>query len=139
MEPAAAGGIHRAGDLALEHHLLLAAEVGIGLGDGVQQEAGVGMEGLVIEVFLGGDLTDLTQEHHAHPVGDEVDHAEVVADEEIGQAAGRLQVLEQVEHLALDRHVQGAHRLVAHHQLGLRAMARAMPMRWRCPPENWWG
>ena len=43
----------------------------------------------------------------------------VVGDEEIGQAELLLQVLQQVDHLGLDRHVERRHRLVADDQLGL--------------------
>jgi hypothetical protein len=43
----------------------------------------------------------------------------------------------QVDHLRLDRHVERRDRLVADDQFGLDgASARAMPMRWRWPPEN---
>ena len=47
-----------------------------------------------------------------------------------------LQVLEQVHDAGLDRHVERRHRLVEHEQLRVERSARAMPMRWRCPPEN---
>ena len=47
-----------------------------------------------------------------------------------------LEVGEQVEDLRLDRHVECADRLVEHEHSGSRASARAMPTRWRCPPES---
>ena len=48
-----------------------------------------------------------------------------------------LQLLQQVEHLGLDRDVQRRHRLVGDRSArGSSASARAMPMRWRWPPEN---
>ena len=47
------------------------------------------------------------------------DHGEVVRDHEVGQAELVLEVLEQVDDLCLDGHVQGAHRLVRDDQVGL--------------------
>ena len=44
---------------------------------------------------------------------------EVVGDEEVGEAELRLQVLEQVDDLALDRHVEGGDGLVADKNLRL--------------------
>ena len=46
-------------------------------------------------------------------------HAEIVRDEQIGEAELVLQVLQQVDHLRLDRHVERRDRLVADDQLGL--------------------
>ena len=42
----------------------------------------------------------------------------VVADEEIAEAEFGLQFHHQVDHLGLDRHVEGGHRFVGDHQLG---------------------
>jgi hypothetical protein len=66
-------------------------------------------------------------------------HRQVVADEQVGQALLALQVLHDVQHLRLHRHVQRRGRLVADQELGLVASARAIEMRWRWPPENWCG
>ena len=52
-------------------------------------------------------------------VADVLDHAEVVADEEIREVERALQLHEQVEHLRLDRHVERRDRLVADEELGL--------------------
>ncbi len=59
-------------------------------------------------------LHDAAQVHDRHPVGDMPHHAQVVADEQPGQAQLRPQVQEQVQHLRLDRHVERGHRLVQH-------------------------
>ncbi|MNT20006.1 hypothetical protein D3C72_1552980 [compost metagenome] len=62
-----------------------------------------------------------------------LDHAQVMADEQVGQVQLFPQAHEQVQHLGLDRHVQRRHRLVAHQELGLdrqrpgNADARALP------------
>ena len=52
------------------------------------------------------------------PVAQVLDHAEVVADEQIGEAELAAQVHEQVEHLRLDRDVERRHRLVADQEAG---------------------
>ena len=66
-------------------------------------------------------------------------HSQIMGDEDIGEAEPGLEVDQEIEDLGLDRDVEGRDRLVGDDQLGLGAMARAMPMRWRWPPENSWG
>jgi hypothetical protein len=88
---------------------------------------------------LSRDLDQLAEIHDRDAVADVLHHREVVGDEEIGEAEALLQVLQQVDDLRLDRHVERGDRLVADDQVGLTASARAMPMRWRWPPENWCG
>jgi hypothetical protein len=61
---------------------------------------------------------DAAEVHHRDFVAQVAHHAQVVADEQIGQAEVALQPHHQVQHLRLDGHVQRRHRLVAHHQLG---------------------
>ena len=48
-----------------------------------------------------------------------LDHAHVVGDEQVGQPELALELLEQVQDLGLDRHVEGRDRLVADDQVGL--------------------
>ena len=92
-----------------------------------------------------------------------------MGDEQVGDALLLLEFFHQVEDLGPDGHVQCGDGLVGHHQhvygnkkeiqeykavrdggVPLKpikilapgevvTMARAMPMRWRCPPENSWG
>jgi hypothetical protein len=61
---------------------------------------------------------------------------EVVRHEDVGEAELVLEVVEQVDDLRLDRHVERETGSSAMISLGSRASARAMPMRWRWPPEN---
>jgi hypothetical protein len=82
------------------------------------------------------DLDDLAEIHHGDAVGDVLHDRQVVRDEDVGEAEAGLQVAQQVDDLRLDRHVERRDRLVADDELGLDASARAMPMRWRWPPEN---
>ena len=68
-------------------------------------------------------------------VAEVLDHAEVVADEQVGEVERLAQLDEQVQHLRLDRHVERRDRLVADQELRLHgerardADARALPAR----------
>ena len=66
-----------------------------------------------------GDLGDLTEIHHRDPVGDVLDHLEVVRDEKVGQTQLLLEVLHEVDDLGLDRDVERRDRLVADDELRL--------------------
>ncbi len=85
-------------------------------GRGCQQRLGVGVQRPGEDARLGALLDRVAQVHHQHLVRDVAHHAEVVRDEEIGQAELGLQVVQQVQHLGLDRHVERRHRLVGHQQ-----------------------
>jgi Rps23 Pro-64 3,4-dihydroxylase Tpa1-like proline 4-hydroxylase len=65
-----------------------------------------------------------------------LDDAEVVGDEQIGEAEFVLEVHEQVQHLRLHRDVSAETGSSATITAGFSASARAMPSRWRWPPEN---
>ena len=71
-------------------------------------------EGSLLALFHG-----VAQVHHHHIVGDVAHHAQVVRDEQIGQAKVLLQIGQQVEHLRLNRDIQRGDRLVGHDQRGL--------------------
>ena len=77
------------------------------------------MLGTVVDVGTVADLDDAPEVHHRHPVGDVADDREVVGDEEVGDPQLVLEVLEEVHHPGLDRHVERGDRLVEHEQLGL--------------------
>jgi hypothetical protein len=72
-------------------------------------------------------------------VGDLGHHAEVVGDEQHTRAMPSLDVLDQVEDLRLRGHVQRRGRLVGDQQRRFQASAMAIMMRWRWPPDSWWG
>ena len=65
------------------------------------------------------DLHHPAQIHHRDPVADVLHHRQVVGDEQVGQPQPLLQVLQQVDHLRLHRHVERGDRLVADDQLRL--------------------
>ena len=74
----------------------------------------------MLEQFaLARDLDDLAQVHHRDARRDVAHHGQVVRDEDVGEAQAPLQVLQQVDHLRLDRDVERRHRLVADDQLRL--------------------
>ena len=64
-------------------------------------------------------LDDLPDVHHGHAVADVLDDAQVVRDEQVGQAELRLQIQQQVQDLGLDRDVERRDRLVGDDQRGL--------------------
>ena len=60
---------------------------------------------------------DASLRHHRHLVTQVLHHGEVVADEQVGDAQFCLQVMHQVQHLRLHRHVQRTDGFVRHDQL----------------------
>src|SRR5258706_10022269 len=69
-ETAAAWREDRRRKLALYSRGRIGLYVGVGDRDGLQQQIGVGMGGVLIEIVGQRDLADLAQVHHAHAVGD---------------------------------------------------------------------
>ena len=59
----------------------------------------------------------MAQEHYTDAVRNKVDDRKIMPDEEIGQAVLLLQVLEQVQHLALHRNIQCGDRFIADDQV----------------------
>jgi hypothetical protein len=62
-------------------------------------------------------LHHLAEEHHQHPVAHMLDHAQVVADHDVGEAELFLQIEQQVDDLGADRDVEGGDRLIEHNDL----------------------
>ena len=81
------------------------------------QRLRVRVQRLAVEVVRGRLLDDRAEVHHADHVADVPHHREVVRDHHVGQPERVLQLLEQVDHLGLDRHVERRHRLVGDDQL----------------------
>ena len=92
---------------------------GSGLGHGRQQRHGVGVARRRIQLVDVGDLDELAEVHDPDPVADVLDDREVVGDEQVGEAELLLEVVEEVEDLALDRDVEGGDGLVADDELGV--------------------
>src|SRR5215203_2295706 len=99
-----------------DHALALALLLGVGDRDGREQRGGVGVARLAVERRPVGDLHDLAEIHHGHPVRDVLDHGEVVGYEDVGEVERLLEVLQQVDDLRLDRDVKRRDGLVADDQ-----------------------
>ena len=89
------------------------------LGDCRQQSLSVGMAGVVVDLIHGAQLHQLAQIHDGHAVAQMLDHRQVMGDEHVGQVQLLLQLLQQVQDLCANRHVQSGDRLVADQQLGV--------------------
>src|SRR5690606_37628576 len=101
-EAAAARRVDRAWQLPLvkllfPHHGLAR----IGHGKCLQQQLGIVMPRPLENGLAIGNLDDIAKIHHRDPVGDMVDHREIVRDEEIGQAEPFLQIEQEIAHPSL--------------------------------------
>ena len=77
------------------------------------------MHGIGKKIFSLGQLHDLAQIHHRDADAHVFHNTQIKADENVGEVELLLPLQQQVEHLGLDGHIQGAHRLVADNQLRL--------------------
>ena len=89
------------------------------LRDRGEQPLRVRLARMAVDVVGVRDLDDLPFAHHHDLVGDVLDDGEIVRDEDVGEPELVLQVLQQVQHLRLHRHVERRHRLVADQDVGL--------------------
>src|SRR5665648_393048 len=80
--------------------------------------AGVVVLRLAQDLVAGPLLDQLRVMHHRDAGGQDLDHREVMADEQAGEPVLALQLLEQVKHPRLHGHVKGRGRLVRNEQLG---------------------
>jgi len=83
-----------------------------------QKRAGIGGPGLGEDRRRRPFLDHPPRLHHDHPVGHLGDHAHVMGDQDDRGAEVALQVAQEVEHLALHRHVKRRRRLVGDQHLG---------------------
>ena len=120
MELAACGRIGRGRNGALQHD---AVHLGRGVrhGDGGEQSLGVGVQRILEDVLGSAVFHQVAQIHNAHGVGDMLHHGQIVGDEQIGELILLLQLLQQIDDLRLDGHVQGGHGLIADDELRLQS------------------
>jgi hypothetical protein len=92
-----------------------------GLGDRRRRQQGLRIGVLWIGEQLGRvrQFDDPPQIHHRDTGRDVAHHGKVMSDEQVRQPELLLQILEQVDHLPLDRHVERRHGLVADDDLGV--------------------
>src|SRR2546423_1292627 len=97
--------------VALQNDALL-PRLGIGDWNRRHQSLRVWHQRLAIQIVGCRQLNDLAEGHHRHTIGDVLDDREGVGDEHVGEIMLSLQVLEQVYHLRLHRHIQRGDGLV---------------------------
>lgn len=61
---------------------------------------------------------DTAQIHHEHTPAKMFDDGQVVRNKKVGQSALALEVLQEIDHLRLDAHVERTHGLIADDQFG---------------------
>ena len=108
---------------------------------GREQRTRVGMaRGGRYSAAFGRELHDPAEIHHRDAAGDVADDAQVVRDEQIRQ--GELGPASSVSRFTTWAWIETSSAETGSSQTmnsGRSASARAMPMRWRCPPLNWCG
>ena len=123
-EAAARRRVGRGGHVALEADLVaLATQLGVRHRHRGEQRLGVRVHRAAVDLVLVAELHHAAQVHHGHAVGDVAHHREVVGDEDVGEPQLVLEVLHQVHHLRLHRHVERRDRLVADDDLGVQGQA----------------
>ncbi|MNL86121.1 hypothetical protein D3C87_2146960 [compost metagenome] len=70
------------------------------------------MKRILVYVVLGAHLDEVAQIHHTQPVTDKFNHAQIMGNKNIGQIQLLLQLVHQIQHLGLNRNVQGGDRLI---------------------------
>ena len=76
-------------------------------------------------------LDDAAEIHHGDPVAHVLDHAEIMADHDVGKTERFLEFEQQVDDLGADGDIECRDRLIENDDLRPRISARAMPIRWR--------
>ena len=77
-----------------------------------EQGLGIGVKRLLVESMPVRKFHQTTEAHDCHPVTDVLDHAQVMGNENVGQAEPVLELLQKVDDLGLDGNVQGRNRFV---------------------------
>ena len=118
VEGAARRRVQRVGQLADDFDFRL-VRVRVDGRCGRQQRLGIGVQRAGVDLLLGPHFYRAAEVHHQDLIGDMPDHRQVVGDEHVGGVEFLLQIHEQVEHLCLNRYVEGGGRFVGHQHLGL--------------------
>src|SRR5262249_2059788 len=86
---------------------------------GVEKRPGVGMQRVVEQLVAIRELDDAAEIHHRDALAEMPHPREIVSDEQVGEAEALAQILEQVDDLRLDRHVEGGYGLIADDEFGI--------------------
>ena len=77
------------------------------------------MQRVIEQLVAIRQLDDAAEIHHGYALTEMPHHREIVGDEQVSEAEALAQILEQVDDLRLDRHVERGHGLVADDEFGL--------------------
>src|SRR5262249_54922264 len=120
MKRAARGRIDRARHLSLHgSERATGLDARIRHWHGVEKRAGIGMQRVVEQLVAIRELDDAGEIQHRGALAEMPHQGEIVSDEQIGEAEALAQILEQVDDLRLDRHVQGGYSLIADDEFGI--------------------
>ena len=131
MKSASTGRIDRAWHVACQHQpLSLLAD--LRHQDCRHQGAGIRVQRFPENDIAGPLFHDAPEVHDDGGVTEVLDHVQVVADEQVGQAEITLQVVEQVQDLRLHRDIERGSRLIEHDEAGAQGEragnANALPL-----------
>ena len=77
------------------------------------------MQRIAEDIFLRAEFHHRTQVHNADLIGNELDHAQIVGNEDVCQIPLPLELFQQIDDLGLNGNVQRRNRLIADDQLGV--------------------
>src|SRR6185437_1765093 len=118
MEAAAGRRIDRARHVALEDDPLPPlAQIRIGYRHRGEKGLAVGMDRPAVEILGRREFHELAEIHHGDAVAHVPNDPEIVGDEDVGQLELPLEIVQEVQHLGLDRDVERRDRFVSHDQL----------------------
>src|SRR6266446_8474077 len=115
---AAGWRVNRAWNLALQSNPL-SLHFWIRNRDRRQQRFGIGVQRRGIKLAGGRGLDDATEIHHRNALADMLDDRQIMGNKEISKTEFLLQVLQQIDDLSLDRHIQCRYRFIADDQFRL--------------------
>jgi len=115
VEAAAGRRVGRGWDVALQDDPLLAV-ARVRIRDRRQQGDGVRVARVSVDLVDVGQLRHHAQVHDPDPVADVLHDGQVVGDEQVGQPQLLLEVVEEIQDLALDRDIERRDRFVEDHE-----------------------
>ena len=116
MERAASGGIAGGRDIAFEDNPLPFL-CWIDCRDCGDEGLGIRVERSRVKLFMAGGLHDFPEIHDGHAVRNVLDDGKIMRNKNHCQVEFLSQIVQQIQNLRLDRHIQGRYRLVGDHQL----------------------
>ena len=121
----------RTGDIAFQNDPLFAQTFNIRCRDRREKSNGVRMSRIFKYRFRIRKLNDISKIHDANTIGNITNDGQVVRDEHVGQVLFLTQLLQKVDDLGLNGHIQSGNAFITNHKFRLTANARAMEIRWR--------